>query len=148
MVQVKHIGGFSLFELALILLIAGILTLLAYPAYLNHLLQTRRADGQLALFELANRMENYFAKEHTYEDATLAAGKKTDVRNNTLSAEHWYLLAITSQTTNSYSLQATPRNAQAKDRACQTLTLNSLGQKGITNGPKGVPSGNILNCWT
>lgn len=140
--------GFTLIELLIVLVIAGILISIAYPSYREYINRARRADGQAALLDLASRMERYYSEENTYQNATIGAGGTTDVLFSSTSPEGWYTLTISSATANSYSLTATPRNAQATyDTRCQTLTLNNLGQKGIAAGPAGSPSGTVDDCW-
>ncbi len=132
-----------------VLAIVGILVLITYPSYLNHLTRARRSDGQAALIDLANRLERYYAEQNTYQTATLGSGNiATDVLTNNLSAENWYRLTIISQTAATFTLAATPRSFQAaNDRTCQTLTFTNLGTKGIAAGPSGEPRGTINQCW-
>lgn len=141
--------GFSLIELMVVVVIVGILVAVAYPSYINHITKSRRSDGQTALLDLANRMERYFSENHTYATATIAAGNAaTDVLGSNLSPEQWYTISIPAKSAFAYTIQATPRNAQAtEDTLCQSLTLNNLGQKGITAGPAGNPTGTADNCW-
>ncbi|KTC84122.1 type IV pilin protein [Legionella brunensis] len=139
--------GFSLIELMTVIIIMGILICFAYPSYRHYILHTRRYDGQLALLDLANRLEHFYAEQHTYETATLGFEKTTDIKDNNLSQEKWYLLKIASQTVDTYSLQAIPRNSQVNDLECQTLTLDHLGVKSISPGPKGTPIAQAEECW-
>lgn len=141
-------AGFTLIELLIVLAIAAILVSIAYPSYNQYLEKSRRTDGQSALMDLANRMENYYIEHNSYASATLAGNNvDTDVLSNNISAGQWYLLSIIAQDDFSFTLQATPQNAQAYDRLCQSLTLNHLGEKGIAEGPEGKPTGNTNLCW-
>jgi type IV pilus assembly protein PilE len=137
--------GFSLIEALIVVVIAGIMITLTYPSYLDYITRTRRVDGQTALIDLANHMEQYYAKHHSYQSATLATGKNTDVYHSNLSPEGWYTLSITSQTATTYELQAEAQKAQGFDNpACQVLTFNNLGVKGTT----GNASSDVLtHCW-
>lgn len=140
--------GFTLIELLIVMVIAGILISIAYPSYREYINRARRADGQAALLDLASRMERYYSEENTYQNASIAAGGTTDVLSSSTSAEGWYTLSINSATASNYTLSATPRNAQATyDTRCQTLTINSQGQKGIAAGPSGSPTGSAADCW-
>ncbi|MGQ3888979.1 type IV pilin protein [Legionella sp. CNM-1927-20] len=149
MIVVKNLNkGFTLIELMIVVVIVAILTMIAYPSYQDYITRSRRADGQAALLDLASRLERYYAQQNTYQTATIGTGNATDVRATNLSPEQWYTLSITAQTPSSYTLQAVPNNQQAtNDTRCQTLTLNSLGVKGITAGPAGVPTGPASRCW-
>lgn len=140
--------GFTLIELMITVVVIAILVTIAYPSYREYIARSRRADGQSALLDLASRMERYYSDRNTYQTATIGTGAATDVRATNLSPESWYTLAITAQTASSYTLQATPRNAQGTtDTRCQSLTINNLGAKGIANGPAGTPTGPVDRCW-
>ncbi len=123
--------GFTLIELMMTMAIIGILVSIAYPNYLDFITRARRHDGQTALLELANQMEQYYTMNNTYQTATIASGNPSDIRSSNTSPEGWYTLTITEQTANNYTLQARAINAQAKnDPSCSYLTFNSLGIKG------------------
>ena len=140
--------GFTLIELIMTLAIIGILSSIAYPSYLDTITRARRHDGQTALLELANQMEQYYANNATYQTATIASGGPTDIRSSNTSPEGWYFLAITGQTDTGYSLQARAINAQARnDKLCSTLTFNSAGEKGPIHDPKENSSGRSGPCW-
>lgn len=141
--------GFSLLELMIGIVVVGILVSIAYPAYREQVNRARRADGQAALMNLANRMERYYSEQNTYANATVGTGNvATDVASSNLSPESWYTLVISAATANSFTLQAVPRNAQATaDTRCQTLTLNNLGVKGVAAGPAGSPTATAAQCW-
>ena len=140
--------GFSLIELMIVMAIVVIITSIAYPNYRDYITRGRRTDGQSALLDLAGRMERYYSEQNTYQTATIGTGAATDVRTTNISPETWYTLSITAQTASSFTLQATPRNAQANaDLLCQSLTLNNIGAKGITNGPAGAPTSTATQCW-
>lgn len=141
--------GFSLIELLIVIAITAILASFAYPSYENYLIKIHRLDGQTALIDLANRMEQSYAKELTYTNATISKNPKTDVLASNLSAEGHYILSIEKATDTTYNLKATPIGAEAMyDLDCQSLTFNNVGVKGITNGPKGTPLGSIEKCWS
>lgn len=127
----------------IVVVIVSILAMIAYPSYRSHIIKARRADGQAALLDLASRMERFYSENNGYAGATVAAGNPvTDVLAVNQSPEGWYVMSISAQAPTSYSLQATPQNAQAaEDTWCANLMLNSLGQKGMS-GP-----GPMTKCW-
>lgn len=141
-------NGFTLVELLIVMAIIAVLVSLGYPSYQEYLIQSRRTDGQASLLDLANRMEDYYAEHNTYASATLATGNvDTDVLPSSTSPALWYNLSIVTQDDRTYLLQATPQKAQTNDKTCQSLTLNSLGEKNITTGPEGAPTGTVTKCW-
>ncbi|KTD39296.1 type-IV pilin [Legionella nautarum] len=140
--------GFSLVELMIVILILGLFAVYTYPSYRNSIAQARRVDGQTALLTLANRMEAYYSQQQSYQGATIATGNESDILGTNYSEQSWYRLEITEQTDTHFSLQAIPIKAQATaDKLCQTLTFNSLGVKGISAGPMGLPRGQSSQCW-
>ena len=132
--------GFSLIEILIVLAIAGILASISYPNYRHYIMRVHRTDGQLALLDLACRMETFYAEHETYQTATIATGRDTDVLSSRQSPEGWYTLSLTQVADKTYTLQATPVNTQ--DPRCQSLTLNSSGIKGIT-----AAEINVSQCW-
>lgn len=132
--------GFSLIELLIVLVITSIFATISYPSYRHYVARAHRTDGQMGLLDLACRMETYYSKHDTYQTATIAAGKSTDVLSRNQSPNGWYTLSITNITSTTYNLQATPTHAQ--DTRCQSLTLDSSGVKGVT----GVVT-DISQCW-
>ncbi|NNM58434.1 MAG: type IV pilin protein [Legionellales bacterium] len=132
----KKVIGFTLIELMVTLVIIGILTAITYPSYQGYMQRDRRSDGQIALLDLANKMERYFTSNNTYAGATL-----TGVGELATSPSGYYNLSIATATATTYTLQAAPTGAQTSDTTCATLTLNQLGQKGATG------TGTASTCW-
>jgi type IV pilus assembly protein PilE len=122
--------GFTLVELLIVIAILGILGAIGYPAYTSHVKKANRADGIDSLLSLAGHMEEYYMNNDTYVNATVL---------NALSSDGLYRLAITSADGFTYTLTATPVKGDAE---CGNLTLNSLGQKGVS-----VVGATVANCW-
>ena len=140
--------GYTLIEVLIVMAIAGILASIAYPSYQDYVTRARRSDGQSALLDLGNRMEDYYLDQKSYQSATIGTGGTHDVLSRATTPENGYTLEIVHATENSYVLQATPIGAQARaDTRCQSLTFNYLGTKGITSGPAGEPIGTAEQCW-
>lgn len=129
----QHAWGFTLMELIIVLLLISIL--LAYPLLgIQHQLnQTHQLDGQMALLDLANRMERYHAKHHTYQHASIATGRSSDILDTSTSPEGWYTLHILQANDSTYLLQArlTTKHIQT-DAQCSTLHLNHDGEIYLT----------------
>src|SRR5437868_13637740 len=62
-------AGFTLIELIITVTIVGILVAIAYPAYQDHLIASRRSDGQSALLNTAALMEHFYTENNTYVGA-------------------------------------------------------------------------------
>ena len=140
--------GFSLLELLVVLFIFSILLTYAYPNYQLYLIRTHRLEGQLGVLDLANRMEQYFAKYHTYTQASIGTGNEHDVLNNAYTLQKYYLLRIHSATDKHYIVQAVPQKQQGQiDALCQILQMDDLGLQTVVAGPEGSPLGTEQECW-
>ncbi len=64
----KNARGFTLIELMIVVVILGILAAFAYPNYISHLKNARRADAKTALTTMANQLEKFFASCNQYPE--------------------------------------------------------------------------------
>lgn len=111
-------------------------------------MRTHRVEGQTALLDLAHRMEQYFAEQNTYQTATIAQNKSSDILSTYNSPNGWYLLSIVEATPTAYTLQATLQKSQAmQDPDCATLTFNHLGQKGSSTTTERSERTQKKQCW-
>ena len=128
----KRTSGFTLIELMITVAILAIIAGIAYPAYQQYVVETRRATAQGDLLELAAFMERYYGQNFTYVGATLPFAKSPKQG----SGATYYNYTVSNLTTTSYTLTATAVGTQASDTACKVMTLNQAG----TRTPKD-------NCW-
>ena len=142
-------SGFSLLEMLIVMLIFGIILSFAYPSYQTYLIRAHRLEGQMALLDLANHMEQYFAQYGTYAEATIGTHSERDVLSTALTSQGYYTLAIQNATETHFEIQAIPQRTQALgDTQCQTLQFNDQGMQDIASGPAGSPTGSWEECWT
>jgi type IV pilus assembly protein PilE len=159
--------GFTLIELMIAVAVVGILASIAYPSYTDHVRRTRRADAQGALMGLANAMERYFTQNSTYCDAAGAGtppgcpepdpdpedtcGVATvdngfspifSTQSPIDGGTPYYCLTIQAATATTYTLRATPINAQAGNGL---LELDSTGVRRWDRDNDGFEAGE--NCW-
>jgi len=143
--------GFTLIELMIAVAIIGILLRLAFPAYQNSVMKSRRADAKTALLDLAQREERYLATANQYTTSAPALGYATGSTVTTASPmtvqngnSSFYTLAVTVPTSapTTFSATATPTGVQlAKDTQCGTFTITNTGQQTISG------TGNATDCW-
>ncbi|TVT35889.1 MAG: prepilin-type N-terminal cleavage/methylation domain-containing protein [Marinobacter vinifirmus] len=120
--------GFTLIELMIVVAIIGILAAIAFPSYQNYVTKTRRADAQAALTGFATAMERYYTdNRNTYEGAAEGGADSGKPRREVFLSEapldgatKYYDLRIvalkpSNRHRNSYTLEATPKNAQTGD---------------------------------
>ncbi len=108
--------GFTLIELLIAVVIVGILSAIAYPAYQNSVKQSRRADAQGALMQLNNAMERVFTQSNTYMPLvggaatapTLGASGIFPSQTPLDGTPKYYNLTISAITANTFTLRATP----------------------------------------
>ncbi|MFT7773234.1 type IV pilin protein [Roseateles sp.] len=148
--------GFSLIELMVVLVIAGIIAAIAYPAYTSQLQRGRRADAIAALTAVMQAQERYRGNVTTYADElsklnlnianitphyTVALTPVTPVGATSASFEFGYA-ATASQ------VSAASGGKQSGDAACRTFTVTLVGAI-----PKYTATGDPNNtdtsttCW-
>ncbi len=128
-------AGFTLIELMIVVAVVAILAAIAFPSYQEHVRKARRAQVKADLVEYAQLAERHHTVNNRYTGFVLPATKSPRG-----GAEDYYNLELdTPEKTNSFVIQATPRNAQLADR-CGTLTINQAGVKTHS-------SGTYSDCW-
>ena len=143
-VSSRRVQGFTLVEMIIVVLIISVLAAIAYPAYQNHVVKTRREAAKGCLLEMQQFMERYYTTNLRY-DQTMAGGTAValppcqagqDVTN------HYQVAFDGAPTRTTYSLRAVPQNRQATvDTYCGTMSINNLGVKGKTG------SQTVDYCW-
>lgn len=109
-------SGFTLIELAIVLVVIGIAAAIAYPIYQTQLLAGRRSDAVQAAGTIAQAQETWRSNNTTY-------GALTDLGIASTSIGCYYTLAITTPTATGYTLTLTPAGTQANDTTCKPMTM-------------------------
>lgn len=154
MTKTRKAAGFTLVELLIVVSIMAILTAVAYPSYMEHIRDSRRAEGRGLLLDTAQALERcktlygYYISEDE-EDAECQI--VTDITDGKLeSTEGFYFVdAVADPTAATFQLQAIPVNA---DLDCGTLLLDQNGGRCIDSEKYGVgcvadgfqPA---MDCW-
>ncbi len=132
-------SGFTLIEVLIVVAILGILAAIAIPSYTKYITSSRRADGQVALLEAAQKMERYFTNNNTYVGATIGDGANDLIFKT--SEREYYLLSFPGNdnpSARAFTIRATAQNEQLKDTDCEYMEIDHLGRK--TSHPSD-------SCW-
>lgn len=123
--------GFSLFEVVLVLAIAGVLAAVAWPTWNRHLVRMHRDDAQMALLALAAGMHAWHLATHTFDTEAPPPGTSPPKPVAGLSPLGGYRLHIKSATKNDFLLEAHAEPAiAAADPACRVMSLDRHGMQG------------------
>lgn len=117
-------NGFTLIELAISLVIIGILAAIAIPSYESYVRKGRRVDAKNALSVLQLAQEKYRGNNTTYSNSLAALGLSAT------SPQGYYSLTISSASGTGYTAQAAVNaaSAQAPDAAsCPSLSVTQAG---------------------
>jgi type IV pilus assembly protein PilE len=60
--------GFTLIEMLVVLAILTILAAMTFPSYTNHIVRTKRSEGQFALIEAMQQQERYRLQHNSYAE--------------------------------------------------------------------------------
>ncbi len=128
---IKHVRGFTLIELMIVVAIVGILVAVVYPSYTDFVLRSHRTEAQRELMRIANLQEQRFVDWKAYSsdlaDLGLASSYETESKN-------YAITAATTDNNTRFILTATAKNGQVRDTQCTTLTINEAGQQGASSG--------------
>ena len=140
--KIHSARGFTLIELMIVVAVVGILSAIAYPSYTEYVRRGHRADARAGLLQAQQWMERAATATGSYPTAALAGSLTWASDSNKR-----YTIALTSPTTTSYTLTATPKSPgpQASDK-CGTYTLTNTGLRGA-NGKTSGQSGYDTDCW-
>ncbi len=141
--RVPRNSGFTLIEMVVVVAIVAILTMIAYPSFMQSVRKSKRTDAQTALTRASNNLERFFGTNGTYTTDTSQLGLLIDGGTAYSDSSH-YIITVTAGATgigSSYvvTANATPGDMQADDTGCTALSLDSRGRR--------TPDPTASLCW-
>jgi type IV pilus assembly protein PilE len=137
-----RLAGFSLVELLVVLVIMGVLSAVALPAYTRYVQRGHRTEAMAALLESQHFMERYYSANGQYlSPANAVPLLPQRLQGIPSQGTVRYQLSVREATQNSYVLQAVPEGSMAGD-VCGSLTINQTGLRGVLNSTRSV-----AECW-
>jgi type IV pilus assembly protein PilE len=131
----KRQAGFTLIELLITLVVVGILTAVAVPAYGNYVLRTRLTDAYAGLAGMQPLAEQFWANERSYD------GMNAPGVNVLPAATENFTYALTDASDTGYTVTATGRNGAAGF----AFTIDQNGNRVTTAAPEGWDTSDT--CW-
>jgi type IV pilus assembly protein PilE len=113
--------GFTLIELMVAVVVAGILASLAMPAFFDVVRKSRRSEAFASLSAVQQAQERYRADKPAYAPDLAAFSPPLPSR----SSSGLYAISITTADAIGYTLQAVAIGSQAKDTSCVTMVLRA-----------------------
>ena len=117
--------GVTLIEMLIVVVLIGILSAIAYPAYQQYVLRSYRAEAVKTLLILANRQEQRLADYGTYTEDLTQLGFQQGV---SVSGRYRITVQLNGGQF-AYQLLLTAQGPQTQDRDCLRFSLNQLGQR-------------------
>ena len=142
----KRNNGFSLIELMVVLAIVAILLGVALPSYQSHVLKTKRNVAAAEVMKILGAQEQFFVNNRQYSTTLANLGMTNPLYidgdgNSVAAASATYEISLVSASSSTYTLQAVPKNAQAKDTGCGTMKITVAGVKSVSG------SATVADCW-
>jgi len=135
--------GFNLIELMITVAVVVILGALAYPSYIDYVVEARRTEAMKELMHLANLQEQYYIDNGAYTaDLTNLDGAAS--ASYTTGNGYYRITAVASAADATFVVSATALGSQlASDSDCKIFSLDQDGEKSSSNSGGSASSG----CW-
>lgn len=127
----KHTTGFTLIELLIVLVIAAILTIAAWPSYQNFTRKTRLESARADLMATAQMLERFYSLHRTFCPTATVPNCVGFPGSNTFVTEksrHFFTLSYAARmpSANDYTLVATPLADSGETRVLRYNSTSSM----------------------
>jgi type IV pilus assembly protein PilE len=138
----KYFRGMTLIELLIVMAVVTILAAVALPSYDRYILRGYRTEARNELLEIAARQERFRYNSPLYAATLGDLGYTSDPYILPKARYSVTMIAVAdpaSPLNTTYTIRATPINAQTRDTTCGWLELNH----------QNLQTSEVLNaeCW-
>jgi type IV pilus assembly protein PilE len=123
-------SGITLLELMIVVAIIGLLASIAYPSYRQTMIRANRTEAKVALENRAQALEKCFTRYLAYDNPNCVAAHATS--DGPTQPKGAYQVTAVTVTPTTYTLRATPVDAQAEDSECGTFQIDHTGLRTVT----------------
>ena len=146
--KMRRLTGFTMVEIAIVLVIVSLLAAFAYPSYLSQVRKSRRADASIVIESMAQEQERFFSRFRTYTSVVAAPQSCTGAacglgQLDNMSRNDYYTVTSAGDGT-SFTLTATARGTQVDDDDCQSMSMNNVGVRSSLDSSGGDSTD---ECW-
>jgi type IV pilus assembly protein PilE len=114
--------GFTLIELMIVFLIIAVIAGVSYPSYTSYLERTRQSEVKGQMMSLSSSLENFRAKNFSYDGAVIST-LQPDLANNKFYSAN---LSVTGAARQGYTLTVTPVTTEMM-KDTEVLVLDHKG---------------------
>ena len=133
----KHMGGITLIELMIVVVVVSILAAIAFPNYQEFTARAKRNEARAALLQLATNQERFYLSNNTFTQDLTALGFSATPTVNTPT--DYYTIQVTAADASNFTATATYLHGGSEATKCLTYTVDGRGVK--TSAPE-------PDCWT
>jgi type IV pilus assembly protein PilE len=132
----KHMRGFTLIELMIVVVVVAILATLSYPSYREFAARAKRNEAKAALLQIATNQERAYLQNNTFTQDLQTLGFATTPVFTTGSGS--YDITIPAADAANFTATATYRLGGTESTKCNVFTIDGAGVR--TSAPD-------ADCW-
>ena len=136
-------GGVTLLELMIVVMVIGVLGMIAIPSYRQYMMRTHRTEAKSALLRVQTNQERFYLANRRYGNVAELQGANL-LANPARSERGTYDITIPAWDANGFTATATPRPGnnpdQTADAACTSFSITAQGVRTATGT-------DAANCW-